>query len=185
MKLTGISITRNARLRKAVKKLYRSAFPKEELLAWPLMRLLTLRKGASIRGWMDGDRFCGFTYSATVNGLCFVMFFAVEAHLRGKGYGSAVLQALKAENPDASLILNIEPIIDSAPNLRERKDRLAFYEKNGFYDTGYWIREVGGVFTVMATCPQIDPAAYARLFRHISFGFWKVTVKPRDQWQLD
>ncbi|MBE6981042.1 MAG: GNAT family N-acetyltransferase [Ruminococcaceae bacterium] len=184
MKLTGISISKNRRLCKQVKALYRSAFPKEELLPWPLMRLLTLREGASIRGWMDGDTFCGFTYSATVNGFCFVMFFAVEPGLRGQGYGSAILEALKAEAPTVPVILNIEPILDTAPNLQERKNRLAFYQKNGFFDTGFMIREVGGVFTVMATCPKIDPEQYARLFRYISFGFWHVTVKPADQWNL-
>ena len=90
---------------------------------------------------------------------------------------SAILQKIKADNPTKTVVLNIEPIVPDAKNIEERKKRLAFYQKNGFFDTGYFVREVGGVFTVMATEKNIDVAAYQEIFKALTFGVWKVKIK--------
>ena len=110
------------------------------------------------------------------------MFFAVEEKLRGKGIGSKILSKIKEDNKGKTVILNIEPIEEDAPNIEERKNRLAFYKKNGFYDTGYLVREVGGVFTVMATDEKIDVEAYKKVFRAFSLGFWDVEIKSKEEW---
>ena len=40
----------------------------------------------------------------------------------------------------------------------------------------YDIEEVGGVFRVLATTPTFDSGEYLRVFRKMSFGFWKPKI---------
>ena len=137
MDLTKIDINQSRSLQKQAKALYLQAFPKEERLPWWLLRLNAQRKGIDLTAFMDGDRFCGFTASVTVENTHFLLFFAIDPDLRGKGYGSAVLSLLRREYQ--TVCLNIELLIPSAPNLEERQKRFAFYQKNGFCDTFYHV----------------------------------------------
>lgn len=183
MNLKAINIKENKELCKKVKELYTVSFPKYERLPWWVLRLAAAEKHSKIEAYLDGDTFCGFTFSTVVDGAYFIMFFAVDTTIRGKGYGSAVLSKIKEENPDTPVVLNIEPIIDTAENFTERKNRLAFYEKNGFFDTGYLVREVGGVFTVMSTASTLDVAAYKEVFKTLTLGIWNVKVAKAEDWK--
>lgn len=151
------------------------AFPEEERLPWWLLRLNAQRKGIDLTAFLDSNRFCGFTASVTVDDTHFLLFFAIDSDLRGKGYGSEVLSLLRREYQ--TVYLNIELLIPSAPNLEERKKRFAFYQKNGFFDTCYHVWEVGGKFRVLSTNPILDVKAYKRIFRKLSFGFWNVKIE--------
>ena len=164
---------KNAPNRGEIKKLYQTAFPKEELLPWWIVRLLNMQKRVSLTGYYHGETFAGFTFSATEGDILFILFFAVEESSRGKGLGSEILQYLKDSNPGKTIVLNVEPLDESAENNDQRIRRMAFYKKNGFYDTGYNIREVGGVFRVLATAPELDTAAYGKVFRKITLGLWR------------
>lgn len=175
MKLTKVDINQNRLLQTQAKKLYMQAFPKEERLPWWLLRLNAKRSGVDLTGYMEGDRFCGFTASVSVDGMHFLLFFAICQELRGQGYGSAVLTQLRQEYPAVSL--NIELLIPTAPNLEERQKRFAFYRKNGFFDTGYHVWEVGGKFRVLSTASCLDEAAYKQIFRKLSLGFWNVKLE--------
>ncbi|MBO5322916.1 MAG: GNAT family N-acetyltransferase [Oscillospiraceae bacterium] len=175
MKLTKIDIVHNKPLQRQAKALYLQAFPKEERLPWWLLRLNARRRGIDITAYLDGEQFCGFTASVTVEGMHFLLFFAIKQSLRGKGYGSAILTQLRNEHQ--TVTLNIEPLIPTAPNLEERKNRFAFYRKNGFFDTGYHVWEVGGKFRVLSTNPSLDEKVYKRIFRKLSLGFWDVKIE--------
>lgn len=171
---------KNAPNRAEIKKLYYSSFPKEELLPWLALKLLTVRRGADIWGYYENETFCGFTYTACYNGIVYLMFFAVNESLRGKGYGSAILEYLKKTNPDKRITLNVEPIDENTENAEERVKRIDFYKKNGFFDTGHNIKEVGGTFRVMSTSPEFDPEAYVGVFKKISFGTWVPKITKID-----
>ena len=167
---------KNAPNRIEVKNIYLNSFPKYEQLPWWLLRFLTVRKGIDITAYYDGELLCGFTYTVAAGNILFVLFFAVENALRGKGYGSAILGYLKENNPEKSVLLNVELLDPSSDNYEERVCRFRFYEKNGFYDTKYDIEEVGGVFRVLATTPTFDNEEYLRVFRKMSFGFWNPKI---------
>ena len=175
MNLTKIDITKNKAIEQQAKALYLQAFPKEERLPWWLLWLNAKRDGIDLTAFMEGRRFCGFTASVTVDGMHFLLFFAIAESLRGKGYGSAVLSMLRQEY--GAISLNVELLIPTAPNLEERKNRFAFYGKNGFFDTCYHVWEVGGKFRVLCTNPVLDEKAYKRIFRKLSLGFWNVKLK--------
>ena len=178
MQLTTVDLTKDPALRRRARELYLRAFPREERLPWPIMLLNARRAGIDLTAFLDGEVFCGFTSSVTVGELHFLLFFAVEDELRGKGYGSAILSAIKGKHPQ--VVLNVEPLVEDAPNLQERKNRFAFYGKNGFFDTGWHVWEVGGMFRVLSTRQELDVPAYKKIFRKLTLGLWDVKLKKAE-----
>ena len=49
---------------------------------------------------------------------------------------------------------------ENADNADERRRRFAFYERNGFYDTGYLLRDTQMTYTVLSTAKDFKPDAY-------------------------
>lgn len=158
------------------KPLYYHAFPKEERLPWWVLRLMTIHKDVKLTSYNDGGSFIGFTHTTAAKDILFVMFFAVNEGLRGMGYGSAILAHLKMRHPDKTILLNVEPLDADATNAQERILRMEFYKKNGFYDTGYQIAEVGGIFQVLSTKSELDIPSYLKVFRKLSLGFWRPDI---------
>ena len=179
MKLVKVDITKDKKLQKQVKQLYLTAFPKEERIPWWIMALNAQRKGIDLTAFVDGDIFCGFTSSVTVGELHFLLFFAVNEKLRGQGYGSAILSALREEYK--TIVLNVEPLEETAPNYEERMNRFAFYRKNGFVDTGYHVWEIGGMFRVLGTQKNLDVAKYKKIFKKLTCGLWNVKILKAEQ----
>ena len=173
--LRAVDLNHAPELCKRVRALYRTAFPKEERLPWWLLRLNACRRGIDLTAFLDGDTFCGFTASVTVDKMHFLLFFAIPEELRGRGYGSAILSQLR-QNYE-TVTLNVELLDENAPNYSQRLRRLAFYRKNGFYDTAYHVWEVGGKFRVLGTEPQLDAATYKKIFKKISLGMWNVKLE--------
>ena len=178
MQLRTVDATRDPKVLAQVKDLYFSAFPAEERIPWPLVVLNSRRAGVDLTAFLDGDTFCGFTYSVTVGDHHCLLFFAVAKNLRSQGYGSAILSAVKDAHP--IVVLNIEPFVDAAPNLEERKHRYGFYRHNGFFDTGYHVWEVGGMFRVLSNREELDVPAYQKLFLKLTLGIWKVKLQKAD-----
>ncbi len=179
MNITACHLNKSPNPAKA-KELYISAFPKYERLPWWVLRLLTLNKNANITCYYDEEQFCGFTYDVTTDSILFLMFFAVNDELRGKGYGSAILEYLKKNHPDKAVTLNVEPIDPTAENAHERVRRIEFYKKNGFFDTNHNIDEVGGTFRVLSTKMELDKEAYLKAFTGITLGLWRPKITKLD-----
>ena len=165
-----------------IQSLYLRAFPKEEQMPWFLVRFLILQRDVDVHGYYEGDRFCGFTFSAATEQVLFVLFFAVAEELRGQGYGSKILQLLQREKPGRTIVLNVELLDPGAENYAERCSRVAFYKKNGFYDTQYDIDEVGGTFRVLATRQTLDVEGYLQVFRKMSFGLWRPYIRKGENY---
>ena len=72
-----------------------------------------------------------------------------------------------------TVILNIEPLVDCAPNLAQRQHRYSFYRHNGFRDTGYYSWDIGGIFRVLSSTGRLDLPAYERLFSRLTWGLRK------------
>lgn len=96
---------KNAPNRAEIWHLYQTAFPKEEQLPWWLLRILTTLDRCDLTAYYDSDTFCGFTYTAAEGKILFVLFFAVDDGVRGRGYDSfsikcvASLLGHSADNP--------------------------------------------------------------------------------------
>ena len=170
--LNKVDILKSPLAEKQAKALYLTAFPKEERLPWWLMRLNAHRKGIDLTAWMEDGRFQGFTSSVTVEGLHFLLFFAVDSP--GQGYGSAILSALREEY--GNIALNVELLEETALNYPQRLRRFSFYQKNGFTDTGHDVWEVGGRLRILATQP-LDIKQYKKIFLKLSLGLWDVKME--------
>ena len=162
-------------LAKEAKAIYLEAFPKEERLPWWLLRLNATRRGIDITGWLEDGQLRGITVSVTEGGLHFLLFFAIHPQFRGRSYGSAILEALKAQYD--TVVLNVEPLVPDAPNLPQRQQRFRFYNRCGFRDTGWHVWEVGGMFRVLSTKEALDVPAYKQIFRKLTLGFWNVKLE--------
>ena len=79
-------------------------------------------------------------------------------------------------------MLNVELLDPGAENYAERCSRVAFYKKNGFYDTQYDIDEVGGTFRVLATRQTLDVEGYLQVFRKMSFGLWRPYIRKGENY---
>ena len=86
--------------------------------------------------YYDDDKFVGFTYLITEGDLTFIQYIAVDSTLHSKGYGSAILSQIKALYPNNRIALNLEMLDENAENTEQRIKRRAFYDKNGYEDTG-------------------------------------------------
>lgn len=170
-----VNINDAPHLNEKVKALYEMSFPKEERLPWWIMRLNARRKDIDICAWLDGQELCGFTSAVRAGGMYLLLFFAIVPEKQGQGYGSGILSVLQQKYE--TIALNVELWDPEAENFPQRKRRFAFYKRNGFYDTGYHVWEIGGKFRILATGQQLDVPAYKAAFRKLSFGVWDVKVE--------
>ena len=170
-----IDLHTDSRLRRQAKQLYLEAFPKEERLPWWVLKLNARRQGIDLTAFVEDGAMIGFTASVTTARMHFLLFFAVPETSRGCGHGSAILTQLRQQH--AAVTLNVELLDPEAKNYPQRQRRFRFYGRNGFFDTGYHVWEVGGKFRVLATTPSLDLDAYREIFRKLSFGVWNVKLK--------
>lgn len=121
----------DVRNKREIKRLYRSAFPKEERAPWRV-----LKKGTEIFAYYDQEAFVGFTVSVPAERFYYVFFLAVAEDMRSKNYGSAILQEIISCHKEP-VVLDMEELDETAPNYPQRVRRMEFYEKNGFRRTGF------------------------------------------------
>ena len=180
-----MTITTKTKNLKNVKDLYLSAFPKHERVPYFLLKFTTMRKGVDFTEYYDNNVFCGFTFTVETDYTLYIFYLAIPENLRGKGYGSAILSHVKNSYPNKTITLNIEPVITNCDNYDERVKRLAFYNRNGFVDSGYTVYDIGGGFTVLYTKTNIEngiefsflPEEYIKVYKKMTWGFWKVKIE--------
>ncbi len=177
--LQQIDLTKNKELAKQAKAIYLEAFPRTERMPWWILKLMARRKALMLAGYTDMGKLCGMTYHIETQNAVMVLYLAIDGNQRGHGYGSALLSCLRENYRDKAILLHIEPVDDpTAANAEERRRRLAFYQKNGFCDTGYDVTEIGGCFRVLSEGRKTDIVKeYKQAFRSLSFGLWNVKIE--------
>ena len=165
------TIVPGTRTYREVKRLYLSAFPPEERRPFFSLWLLSAIKApVSLRAYMDGKDLGGFVLSVDSGKYLYISFIAVNPALRGKGYGSRMLEALRQQHPGRPLLVEVEAPDPAADNQAQRVKRMAFYEKNGFFDLDRTITGRGVTYKILSTEGTFDRAAYREIFSHLSFG---------------
>ena len=158
-----------------VKRIYFESFPKSERMPFPLMVAMSKLWNTDFLGFYEEDTLCGFVYLAHNRKIVFVMFFAVDAALRSKGFGSAILQEIQKRYPTKKIIISIEPCDETAPDIEIRKKRKAFYLRNGYKETGYMIKLAGVVQEIIIANGEFNKSQFKRFFVLYSNG----TMWPR------
>lgn len=140
MKLAMEKINLKNRSRQKIKEIYESSFRKEDRMPFLLMLIMSYLNSTQFVSFRDGDTICGFVYMATIKKITFVMFFAVDEHIRSKGYGSHILSKIQSLYPDNKIIITIERCDSNVKNIDERLRRRRFYLNNGYIQTGYMVK---------------------------------------------
>ena len=82
-------------------------------------------------GYSEGDRFVGFISYWEFSSYRYIEHFAVHQGLRGRGYGSEILNAF-LRSTSKIVLLEIDPVVDSVS-----RARLRFYRKCGFHENPF------------------------------------------------
>lgn len=153
-----------------VKDLYLSAFPKQERVPPRILMGHTKRDVVKFNAYYDEDVFVGLSYTVTFEDLTYLFFLATRADIRSKGYGSQILDCIKAQHPNSRIVLNLEAQDETADNSEQRKKRREFYFRNGYAPTGMTLEIHGNLLELLfldekGTCTKNE---YQTLFKK----FW-------------
>jgi ribosomal protein S18 acetylase RimI-like enzyme len=162
---------------KEVRGLYLRAFPEVERMPLWLLRLNALRPSVRLEAYLDGETFAGMTYSVRCDEGIYLLYLAVNDKVRSRGYGTRILDSLKAEAGESPLALDVEIPSDDAPNNEQRLRRIEFYRRSGITDTGVTLEDPEISYRVLSTWPDIDPEHVRLLLRRLFLGFYRPKVQ--------
>ena len=155
-----------------IKQLYMDAFPFEERIPFYIMVSVGNDRGVEFLSIYDDDTWLGFIHTLVGEKLSYICYFAIDGSLRQSGYGSEIIREYKKMHPKLSLA--IEPIEEDSDNIKQRKKRLAFYEKNGFETLDTRVVEMGVEFELMgARGMEIKESDYKSLVKKFFDSFDK------------
>lgn len=163
--------------RQELEHLINSSFPKEAQVSLVSLCSLALKRGGNFSAFYDGDDFAGFSFTMSHDSCVFILYLAVSEKSRSKGYGSSILNKIKEDYPDKSVLLNIEYPFEMAINYEQRVRRLEFYKRNGFCDTGYILRNDGVSYMILSSKEEFDKKAYEGIFEKLSMKRYEFCIE--------
>ena len=165
-------IDENTKNLEDIKQLYMDAFPFDERIPFYIMVSVGNDRGVEFLSIYDDDTWLGFIHTLVGEKLSYIFYFAIDGGLRRSGYGSKIIREYKKIHPKLSLA--IEPIEEDSDNIKQRKKRLAFYEKNGFETLDTKVVEMGVEFELMgAKGMEIKESDYKSLVKKFFDSFDK------------
>ena len=165
-------IDENTKNLEDIKQLYMDAFPFDERIPFYIMVSVGNDRGVEFLSIYDDDTWLGFIHTLVGEKLSYIFYFAIDGSLRQSGYGSKIIREYKKMHPKLSLA--IEPIEEDSDNIKQRKKRLAFYEKNGFETLDTKVVEMGVEFELMgAKGMEIKESDYKSLVKKLFDSFDK------------
>lgn len=174
-------ITPQSRFWNRVGLLAKEAFPPEEYLAPE--ELVRMAQSDSFDFWAltDQDQFVGFMVVMTYQTLSYLFFLAIEPALRSRGYGSCALEALRQRYPAHTQVVDFEMLDPHAANSRQREKRRAFYARNGYRETGLFLRYLGVDYEVFCQGAAFDPALFKAMMATLRIdGFKPIYFSPNN-----
>lgn len=162
----------------AVEALYLEAFPENERAPFSILVKKAKRAEVDFLAYYDGDTLVGMLYLLHGGELTYIFYIAVPRSLRGRGYGSAILQSLKRQYPGQSIFLAMEELEPEAPNYAQRLKRRSFYNANGFAVLGHKVQEGPVIFDLAGTDDRVTGAGYLTMMRRY-IGLRRLFLKIR------
>lgn len=148
---------------KNIRRLYKSAFPKEERAPFFLLKRKVSRGNADVLIAGEHGEFMGFVYVVCYKDLVYLFYFAVDDKCRGRGFGSNILRLLKEKYGGKRIFLAREQLDENADNYGQRIKRHEFYLRNGFKDLPCHIREGNVIYDVMGIGGNVTSNEYDEL----------------------
>jgi len=142
-------ITKDSKDFQMIETLYTSTFPEaEQAPMWFLLRRAK-KDHVEFNAYYDGDVLAGFTYLISHETLTLVMYIAIDANHRSKGYGSQIMNYIREAYPNNRIILNIEMEDENSENNAQRKKRKQFYIRNGYGSSGIFLEMKGVTYEAL------------------------------------
>ncbi|KAA8458112.1 GNAT family N-acetyltransferase [Weissella paramesenteroides] len=150
-------------------RIYLEAFPEyEQRPIADLVAMSEQQSGTRMQVITDEDQVVGVLYLCEIGvAKAFVLYFAMDAAIQSKGYGSRALAILKERYPEG-LILEAEETGQQAENEEQRVKRYAFYMRNGFQDKQLLSENSGGIFHLLATTKEVSATEYLQAMQTLS-----------------
>ena len=162
-----------------VKKLYLSAFPKNERFPFVGLLAMALQKRVNLQAVYDHDDFIGLIFWTYAEKIIYIGYLAVDPVWRGKGYGSQTLNLMKQHHSNQEIVLDIEPVIKTAKNYSQRINRLLFYKHNGFKLTQDNLVDEGGRYSILSSDKHFKKRNLSQLLKRMSFNCYKFKIVSR------
>lgn len=137
MKLSVKKADYNFKDLEKIDRLNKEAFPQQERIELDFILEFVEQGNMECLAFYDEDEFIGFMTVMYSENLVYISFFAIEPTKRSKGYGSKILTIIKEYYETKNIIIDIEPLDENAENYEQRVTRKGFYERNGFFSSGY------------------------------------------------
>lgn len=147
--LRFIDIKKNKKYINGAKELYNKAFPKNEQVPFFMLKFLARKGRANFYSIYDDDTFIGLIYIVYYEDIIFVFYLAIDESLRGRGYGSKILDEIKKKYKEYRIVLNIEEIDENSNNNAQRIRRKEFYIRNGFITLDYTVKELNIIYEML------------------------------------
>ena len=165
------------------KKIYREAFPAQERIPFLAIQLASLLPANRFWAHVDDGALVGISFHAVGHSAAFVLYLAVDEHIRSKGYGSRILAAIVDDCAGIPVGLNVEMPDEGASNAAQRVARVRFYERNGFRDADHVVRVGDDAYLVMTTAPEggFDADAFNQAMAAITLGISVQRAEPRGE----
>ena len=146
--LNKIIYSNQENIKKDVGDLLVEAFPEDERPPVDIFfkNLEINKEHTRLIAYYDNNAFVGFTSLVFYKHICYLFFLAVSPTLRHQGYGSQILEIIKKDYSDYTILLAFEEVDPKYANYEERKNRKAFYFNHGFKDNGFKSNEWGVIF---------------------------------------
>lgn len=157
-----------------VRRLMRTAFPRNEQVPLWILNILALRKSVNFRAFYDDEQFCGIMYTTEIDKYIYVLYMAINDQIRSKGYGTKMLNWLKSDT-DKIIVLDVESINPTAVNAQQREKRVSFYSRNGIFDTGCKFTDWDETHSALTSdIDGFDAKEFESLLSSFSFGTCKI-----------
>ena len=163
-------VSRKSKDYRSIEKLMLTAFPPEERIPIWMLNLLAKQRNVNFNAWYDNNELCGVTYTIESEKMIFLLYFAVNAQIRSKGYGSRIIEEVKKIAGEREIILNVEKPEESAENNAQRVRRIAFYERNGFVLCDFNLQIEGTDYLVFSTKAVSDRKEFGRMLKKYRIG---------------
>lgn len=174
-----VKVSKDIKEYKAIKSLYKQAFPIDERAPfWLLMRKAN-QSVADFWALYDEKDWIGIAYVVRYKQLAYIFYLAIAQKKRSKGYGEKVMNTLKDYYNGNRLFLALEALDETANNYEQRVKRHSFYKKCGLSDLPYKIKEASVIYDIMGTGGTVEPEEYQEMIENYLGKFFSKVIDMR------
>lgn len=150
-----------------VRVLNREAFPANEQVVIDKLFSDAADTSLVLLGIYSKNAFAGFFVIRESPAIAYIAYFAICPERRSQGIGSRALRLLQACYPGCQLVVECEAPDDKVPNQSQRLRRRAFYLRNGFAVTGWYLYYMEAEFELLCSSDSFDKSGFDALLAEI------------------